>query len=128
MGEVPLQPTEVVDFIRRRLAWSEAQAENAIQARRAAQVRNIRLFLETQGFPTTATERCRLSLVPLIFQEANYDGIHWSAKMADLEHLADLFTLDFYVASGGLTRSESDEATYQRYIGEAHRCIDVWKA
>ena len=48
-----------------------------------------------QGFPADVDAKCRLSVLPLIFQEANYDDLDWSEKDSDLGHLSDMIRIDF---------------------------------
>jgi hypothetical protein len=128
---VPLTAEQVIEFLDSRLG-SYARLDvasvsaNPMLARRAWQVQRIRSYLQRSGFPATGHERCELSLIPHIFQEANYDGFDWGRKDADLGHLSDLFALDFYVATGGVARAGADESLFRQYDNEVSRCIDVW--
>src|SRR5215467_12869902 len=63
--------------------------------------------LNSIGFPTEAEHKARVSMVPYIFQEANYDDLSWTDQQADLRHLSALFELDFMVQSQGCERSEA---------------------
>jgi hypothetical protein len=80
--------------------------------------------LNAIGFPTESEHKARVSLVPYIFQEANYDGISWTDQHADLAHLAPYFDLDFMVQTRGRERSEATELEFKQYVEEAFRFID----
>jgi hypothetical protein len=64
-----------------------------------------------------------LSLVPFMFQEANYDGIDWAQRGADLAQLAPLFDLDACIWSGGRSLSQFSEAEHADYVAAALRAI-----
>ncbi len=80
--------------------------------------------LNAIGFPTHAEHKARVSLVPYIFQEANYDDISWTSQQADLAHLSVYFELDFMVQNQGRERGEATEQEFQRYVDEAFKSID----
>src|SRR5436305_8712389 len=63
--------------------------------------------LNSIGFPTHEEHKARVSLVPYIFQEANYDDISWTSQQADLGHLGAYFELDFMLQNQGRERSEA---------------------
>lgn len=84
--------------------------------------------LNAIGFPTEAGHKARVSLVPYIFQEANYDDISWTDQHADLAHLASYFDLDFMVQNQGRERSEAGEQEFKRYVDDAFKFIDQKKA
>ena len=86
-----------------------------IVASRSYLVRQIQAFLETGSFPTLDEDRYRLCLVPLLFQEANYEDFDWSTKEGDLGQLQSLFQLDFMVQAEGLERENSTEVQYEEY-------------
>jgi len=80
--------------------------------------------LNAIGFPTEPEHKARVSLVPYVFQEANYDDISWTSQNADLAHLASYFDLDFMVQNQGRERSEVSEQEFRRYVEEAFKFID----
>jgi hypothetical protein len=84
--------------------------------------------LNSIGFPTHADHKARVSLVPYIFQEANYDGVSWTDQQADLGHLNALFELDFMVQNQGRARSEANDDVFQQYVEESLRFIDKAQA
>jgi hypothetical protein len=121
-----LTPAQVLEFLQPRFPARESAPADPVAARRVRQIQRIALFLEEQGFPRTESERCRLSLIPFVFQEANYDDIDWTNQRAALGHLEAMFELDFYVASCGLSRAECAVTEFERYVAESLRCIDAW--
>ncbi|HEY7404400.1 MAG TPA: hypothetical protein VIB39_12815 [Candidatus Angelobacter sp.] len=80
--------------------------------------------LNSIGFPTHADHKARTSLVPYIFQEANYDSLSWTEQRADLGHLSALFELDFMVQNQGHERSEAGADAFQQYVEDSFRFID----
>jgi hypothetical protein len=80
--------------------------------------------LNAIGFPTEAEHKARVSLVPYIFQEANYDDVSWTDQHADLAHLASYFELDFMVQNQGRERKEAAEQEFKRYVEDSFNFID----
>ncbi|MEX2091633.1 MAG: hypothetical protein WD971_03100 [Pirellulales bacterium] len=116
----------LVSLIDARLTSYES-ASNPIASTRAYQLRNIRTQLVEHGFPADVDTKCRLSVLPLIFQEANYDDLDWSEKDADLGHLSDMFRIDFALFFEGRSRSDVTEAEYRSYFESGLRCIARWQ-
>lgn len=83
--------------------------------------------LNAIGFPAETEHKARVSLVPYIFQEANYDDISWTDQQADLGHLSTYFDLDFMVQSQGKERREATSQEYERYVNESLEFIDMKK-
>ena len=84
-------------------------------------VLRIQTYLEFIGFSQTEAAKRRLSLVPLLFQEANYDNIDFSNRTACLEQLADFFELDCMFQNEGTSRAELDDKTSKTYIDRSMR-------
>jgi hypothetical protein len=80
--------------------------------------------LNAIGFPAEPDHKARVSLVPYIFQEANYDDISWTDQQAELGHLSSYFELDFMVQNQGRERSEVTAEEFKRYVDEAFQFID----
>jgi hypothetical protein len=80
--------------------------------------------LNAIGFPVREEHKARVSLVPYIFQEANYDDISWTNQQAELAHLGSWFELDFMVQNQGRERGEATPEEFKRYIDEAFKFID----
>ncbi len=84
--------------------------------------------LNAIGFPTESDHKARVSLVPYIFQEANYHDISWTDQQAELAHLGPYFDLVFMVQNQGRERSEASAQEFKRYIDEAFGFIDRQQA
>jgi hypothetical protein len=84
--------------------------------------------LNAIGFPTEPDHKASVSLVPYIFQEANYDDISWTDQQAELGHLSSYFELDFMVQNQGRERSEVTAEEFKRYVDEAFQFIDKAQA
>jgi hypothetical protein len=76
------------------------------------------------GFPTEAEHKARVSLVPYIFQEANYDDISWTDQLADLGHLGPYFELDFIVQNQGKERRDVTPQEFEQYCNQSLDFID----
>jgi hypothetical protein len=85
--------------------------------------------LNAIGFPTEDEHKARVSLVPYIFQEANYDGICWTdQKNADLAGLSVYFDLDCMVQNQGRQRDEMTAEEFTKYVDDSLRFIDLVQA
>jgi hypothetical protein len=84
--------------------------------------------LNAIAFPIEPDHKARVSLVPYIFQEANYDDISWTDQQAELGHLSSYFELDFMVQNQGRERSEVTAEEFKRYVDEAFQFIDKAQA
>jgi hypothetical protein len=80
------------------------------------------------GFPTKAQHKARVSLVPYIFQEANYDDISWTDQLADLAHLSVYFELDFMVQNQGKERRDVTPQEFEQYCNQSLDFIDRTQA
>ena len=80
--------------------------------------------LNAIGFPTQTDHKARVSLVPYIFQEANYDDISWTDQQADLGNLSAWFELDFMVQSQGRERHEVTAEEFKQYVEGSFNFID----
>jgi hypothetical protein len=79
--------------------------------------------LNSIGFPAHAEHKARVSLVPYIFQEANYDDISWTEQGAELGHLGAYFELDHMVQSQGRERSEASAEEFKQYVEDSFKWI-----
>jgi hypothetical protein len=100
---------------------------DAIGAARYHRLVRIRDFLRTHGYPRNFSEKCTLSLVPFIFQEANYDDIDWSGQHAYLGHLSTLFDIDARIMNEGRPRSMLSPDEFAAYWKESHHIIEEHK-
>ena len=76
------------------------------------------------GFPTELEHKARVSLVPYIFQEANYDDISWTDQLADLAHLSVYFELDCMVQNQGKERRDVTPQEFEQYCNRSLDFID----
>lgn len=83
--------------------------------------------LNAIGFPAETANKARVSLVPYIFQEANYDGLSWTDQQDDLGHLSVYFDLDFMVQNQGKERREATSQEYEHYVNQSLKFIDMKK-
>lgn len=83
-------------------------------------------FYDKYGFPEELT-KWQLSLVPFLFQEANYDDINWTNQSEDLRHLKITFNLDCMFQNQGKSRQELSRQQFDRYIQFSLSAIDKYK-
>ncbi len=76
----------------------------------------IQTYLEFVGFPKDLSAKRKLCLIPLLFQEANYDNLDWTSRSGSLEQLTDFFELDCMFQNDGKKRSELNCETFKAYI------------
>ena len=89
-----------------------------VRQRHAAMIADT---LATVGFPASEGEKARLSLVPLVFQEANYDDIAWMRQDENLRQLSGFLELDYLVQSAGQSRVEGSPAEFAADVEAAFR-------
>jgi len=85
---------------------------------------HLRRALQGTGFPTDRNQLRELSLVPVVFQEANYDDIDWTDRTAPLGHLSGVFAIDVAVQCNGRERHELTDAEYDEYVHRSFAAID----
>jgi hypothetical protein len=117
---------EVVAMLRQEL---KTAIDNGHDTDRVGNIRVRQLLimedcLNAIGFPKNSDHNAKTSLVPYIFQEANYDGISWTEKDADLSHLSAYFELDFMVQNEGKERKEATAEEFERYCNQSLEFID----
>ncbi len=97
---------------------------DAIAVARHSALLHLRDVLQRTGFATDRNQRRELSLVPLVFQEANYDDIDWTDRAAPLGHLSGIFAIDVAIQSDGRERHELSDAEYIEYVHKSFAAID----
>jgi hypothetical protein len=117
---------EVIAMVRKEL---KTAFDNGSDSDRMGNIRMRQLLLMEDclnaiGFPTEDEHKAKVSIVPYIFQEANYDGISWTEKSAELDHLTAYFELDFMMQNQGKSRQEATDEEFERYCDEAFKFID----
>ncbi len=106
---------EVISYLHAEFGDHPDRHHEGLAATRRIAVGRIAEHLATKGFPSTEAEKISLSLIPFIFQEANYDDINWSRKDSDLQHLESFFELDLLVHFSGRERSDINDDDYAQY-------------
>ncbi len=114
---------EVISYLHATFDLQAEPQSEGIAATRLAAVERIAEHLENRGFPSTEHDKISLSLVPYIFQEANYDDIDWSRKDSDLGHLEAFFELDLLVQFAGRERSDITAGDYAQYYALSLKAI-----
>jgi len=117
---------EVVAMLRQEL---KTAIDNGLDTDRVGNIRVRQLLIMEDcliaiGFPTNSDHKGKTSLVPYIFQEANYDGISWTDKDEDLSHLSAYFELDFMVQNEGKERKEATAEEFEQYCNQSLEFID----
>jgi len=120
---MPLSVDDVVSLIDEEVARRTGVGDAVAVARHSALL-HLRDVLQRTGFPTVRHQRLELSLIPLVFQEANYDDIDWTHQAARLGHLSDIFAIDVAVQSEGRERHELTDAEYNEYVQISFAAID----
>ncbi len=110
------QNLDATKLLANRVLTEQVNLSDPIAKARIFMVVRIQTYLEFIGFPQGEHARQRLGLIPLIFQEANYDNLDWSDNSAFLEQLNDFFELDCMFQNGGKKRAELDRQTFKAYI------------
>jgi hypothetical protein len=107
---------QVVELIAHAIGPYREGDQNPIKELRYRGLEQVRGYLSSHGWPESREDRLALSLVPLIFQEANYDDIEWTVQAAPLGGLEPLWGIDVLVQSKGRTRAELSEDEFSKYI------------
>ncbi len=119
---MPLSAADIVSLIDAEVPrWTPG---DALAVARHSMLLDLRDVLQRTGLPTDRDQRRELSLVPFVFQEANYDDIDWTDRAAPLEHLSGIFAIDVAVQSGGRGRHELTDGEYNEYVDGSFAAID----
>lgn len=117
-----LSVAEVVKLIRDVLA---TPSNDPIGRSRQTFARRIQTALESGGYPGSEPDQLELSIVPYVFQEANYDGIDWwSRDSAKHGQLKGLLEIDFLTQMAGKRREDASDAEMEDYRLRSLRAID----
>ena len=120
---MPLTADDLISLIDEEASrWT--RVGNTVAAARHSALLHVRDVLRRTGLPTDRHQRRELSLVPFIFQEANYDDIDWTDRAAPLEQLSGIFAIDVAVQSDGRERHELTDAEYNEYVDISFAAID----
>ena len=100
-------------------------ADNLIARARHDAVRGIEAALKAGGYPAAERDQLALSIVPFVFQEANYDGIDWGSRdSTTLDQLGDMLEIDFLTQIAGKRRADASDAEITEYRQRSLRAID----
>lgn len=120
---MPLSADDLISLINEEVSrWT--RVGNTVAAARHSALLHLRDVLRRTGFPTDRDQRLELSLVPFVFQEANYDDIDWTERAAPLGHLSGIFAIDVAAQSDGRERHELTDAEYNEYVDISFAAID----
>ena len=97
--------------------------DDSVAAVRQEALRHVLMVLRESGFPKDKKQRLDVSLVPFVFQEANYDDIDWTNRQASLHHLSGILSIDIMVQMGGRERHELNDDDYQDYVAISFAAI-----
>ena len=120
---MPLSVDDLISRINQEVSRLTPVGDGVAVVRHSALLQ-LRDILQTTGFPTNRDERRELSLVPFVFQEANYDDIDWTDRAAPLGHLSGIFEIDVAVQSDGRERHELTDTEYNEYVDRSFAAID----
>jgi hypothetical protein len=84
----------------------------------------IHEYYTLNGFPASLT-KYELSLIPSVFQEANYDGINWTDRTENLGHLSTIFDLDCMFQNKGNTRVDLTDKEFDNYVKFSMKAIKL---
>ncbi len=120
---MPLSADDLISLINEEVSrWT--RGGDTVAAARHSALLHLRDVLGDAGLPTDRDQRLELSLVPVVFQEANYDDIDWTDRAAPLGHLSGIFAIDVAVQSDGRERHELTDAEYDEYVRISFAAID----
>ena len=120
---MPFSADDLISLIDEEVSrWT--RVGNTVAAARHGALLHVRDVLQRTGLPTDRKQRRELSLVPFVFQEANYDDIDWTDRAAPLGHLSGIFAIDVAVQSDGRERHELTDAEYDDYVHMSFAAID----
>ena len=120
---MPLSADDLISRIDEEIPrWK--RGGDGVAAVRHSALLHLRDVLQRTGFPTERNQRLELSLVPFVFQEANYDDIDWTDRAAPLGHLSGILTIDIAVQCDGCGRHELTDPEYDEYVHLSFAAID----
>jgi hypothetical protein len=120
---MPLSADDLISLINDEVSQWTRVGDGVAVARHYA-LTDLRDALQKMGFPADRHQQHELSLVPFVFQEANYDDIDWTDRVAPLEHLSGIFAIDVAAQSGGRERHELTDKEYNEYVHISFAAID----
>jgi hypothetical protein len=104
-------------------AYLAKPSDNPIARVRWAAVRALGDALKSGGYPTRESDQIELSLIPFVFQEANYDNIDWGARTIGDHQLRQLLEIDFLTQMTGQRREDASDSDMQTYRLRSRQAI-----
>jgi hypothetical protein len=99
-------------------------SDDPIARARWAAVRALGDALKSGGYPTQESDQIELSLVPFVYQEANYDNIDWGARdTTGHGQLRQLLEIDFLTQMTGQRREDASDSDMETYRLRSLRAI-----
>jgi hypothetical protein len=117
-----LSPSEIVKKIDSSIAAQSS--ESPIAAMRRSALGHLKELILEKRLSLTEQEKQACCLMPLFFQELNYDGYSWADRQAPLGHLEEIIEIDVAVWSGGFQRSALTDLEYEQYRRFCHDAIN----
>ena len=112
---------EVVKLIQNVLA---TPSNDPVGRSRQTFARGIQAALESGGYPVSEADQLELSIIPYVFQEANYDDIDWwSRDSAKHGRLKNLLEIDFLTQMAGKRREDASDTEIEHYRLRSRRAI-----
>lgn len=74
------EQVSVAELIAKIEAYLTKSSDDPIARLRWAAVRSLGDALKSGGYPTRENDQLDRSLIPAVFQEANWDGIDWGSR------------------------------------------------
>jgi hypothetical protein len=123
-----LAPQDTAGMARTLLTRAPTRPVRGIAAPRYAQLVWIIGALDEGAYPSNEHRLLILSVIPYVFQEANWDNIDWGSRdSSQHRQLKDILEIDFLVQMGGMRREDASDAEMRIYRERSHRAIEFRK-
>ena len=114
----------VTELITKIEAYLTKSSDDPIARLRWVAVRDLGDALKSGDYPTREHDQLDLSLIPAVFQEANWDGIDWGSRDTMGHHqLRDILEIDFLTQMAGQRREEASDSDIETYRLRSLRAI-----
>jgi hypothetical protein len=125
----PVTPHETAALARKLLVEALDHPVQGIAIPRYAQLIHIIGALDGGSYAAEEDRLVALSIIPFVFQEANWDGIDWWARDSSKHHrLKEILEIDFLTQMAGKRRADASDAEIETYRLRSHRAIDHRRA
>ena len=114
----------VSELIAKIEAYLTKSSDDPIARARCAAVRALGDALKSGGYPTREHDQFELSLIPGVFQEANWDDIDWWSRDTTGHHqLREILEIDFLTQMAGQPREDASDSDIETYRLRSLRAI-----